>query len=166
MDVPDVKTGTAIPDSCKKVCCRCENSPLESELDDNHMSVFSLYEHESPRRQQGAISLDQVWFHQGLHGLDFSRRKVDVTGSASGGNSSSSTTVNAGHVGRLPTSSSSSSVVGDDNARDYITMEDLFQDIWLLTTTVVEIVMRRLLSCSLSYTNTVSAIKLYREFWC
>jgi hypothetical protein len=126
------------------------------------MSMFSLYEHERPRRQQGAISLDQVWFRQGLHGLDFSRRKVDVTGGASGGNSSSSTMVNADHVGQQPASSAATAAVGDDNARDYITMEDLFQDIWLLTT----MVMRRLLSCSFSYTNIVSAIKLYRGFWC
>jgi hypothetical protein len=130
------------------------------------MSMFSLYEHESPRRQQGAISLDQVWFRQRLHGLNFSRRKVDVTGGAFGGNSSSSTTVNVDHIGRQPTSSAAAAAVGDNNARDYIMMEDLFQDIWLLTTTVVGMVMRRLLSCSFSYTDTVSAIKLYHGFWC
>ena len=58
----------------------------------------------------------------------FHGKKVDATGGASGGNSSSSTTVNADHVGRQPTLSSSSSAASDDNARDYITMEDLFQD--------------------------------------
>ena len=55
----------------------------------------------------------------------FHSKKVDATGGASGGNSSSSTTVNADHVGRQP---SSSSAVSDDNARDYIMMDDLFQD--------------------------------------
>ena len=72
MDVLDVETRTVVPGSCEEVCCRCENSLSESESDDNHMSVFSLYEHESPRKQRGAISLDQVWFRQGLHSLDFS----------------------------------------------------------------------------------------------
>ena len=60
MDVPDVETGTVVPGSCEEVCCRCENSLSESESDDNHMSVFSLYEHESPRRHHGASSIDQV----------------------------------------------------------------------------------------------------------
>jgi hypothetical protein len=50
-----------------------------------------------------------------------------IVGDASGGNSTSSTTVNAEHVGRQPTSSSAAAT-SDDNARDYITMENLFQD--------------------------------------
>jgi hypothetical protein len=36
--------------------------------------------------------------------------------------------VNTDHVGRQPASSSSSATASDDNARDYITIEDLFQD--------------------------------------
>jgi hypothetical protein len=59
--------------------------------------------------------------------LTFHGEKVDATSSASGGNSSSSTTVNADHVGQ-PTSVSAAAAAGDNNARDYITMEDLFQD--------------------------------------
>jgi hypothetical protein len=58
----------------------------------------------------------------------FHGKKVDATGRASGGNSSSLTTVNTEYVGRQSTSSSSSSAANDDNARDYIMMEDLFQD--------------------------------------
>jgi hypothetical protein len=53
---------------------------------------------------------------------------VDATvGDASRGNSTLSTTVNAEHVGRQP-ASSSVVAASDDNARDYITMEDLFED--------------------------------------
>ena len=55
----------------------------------------------------------------------FHGEKVDATGSESRGNLSSSTTVNAEHVGRQPTSSSAAT--SDDNARDCITIEDLFQ---------------------------------------
>jgi len=66
---------TGVPRSCEDVCCRYENSSCVPESNDNHMFVFEVYEHESPRRQCSAISLDQVWFLQGLYGLDFSRRK-------------------------------------------------------------------------------------------
>jgi hypothetical protein len=57
----------------------------------------------------------------------FHGKKVDVTGGAFGGNSSSSTMVNTDHVGRQSTSSSVAAA-NNDNARDYIMMEDLFQD--------------------------------------
>jgi hypothetical protein len=58
----------------------------------------------------------------------FHGEKVDATSGASGGNLSSLTTVNVDHVGQQPTSSSSVAAASDDNARDYIMMEDLFQD--------------------------------------
>jgi hypothetical protein len=57
----------------------------------------------------------------------FHSEKVDASGVASGGNLSSSTIVNADHVGQP--ASSSSAAAGNDNAdRDYITVEDLLQD--------------------------------------
>jgi hypothetical protein len=57
----------------------------------------------------------------------FHGEKVDASGVASGGNLSSSTIVNADHVGQP--ASSSSAAAGDDNAdRDYITVEVLLQD--------------------------------------
>ena len=59
----------------------------------------------------------------------FHGQKVDTTGGASGRNSSSLTMINADHVGWQPDSSSAgAAATGDDNFRDYITMEDLFQD--------------------------------------
>jgi hypothetical protein len=57
----------------------------------------------------------------------FHGEKVDATGGASGGNSLLLTTVNIDHVGRQP-ASSLVAAASDDNAHDYITMEDLFQD--------------------------------------
>jgi hypothetical protein len=58
----------------------------------------------------------------------FHGERVHATGvDASGGNSSSSTTViNAEHVGPQPASSTAAATISDDNAHDYIMMEDLF----------------------------------------
>ena len=50
MNVPNEENGTTILGSCEEVYCGCKSSPWESKSDDNHMSVFSLYEHESPWR--------------------------------------------------------------------------------------------------------------------
>ena len=90
-------------------CSHCMNmrAPIDSKVQ-SHLIRF------------GFIKDYTVWTFHG--------EKVDATGGASGGNSSSPTTVNADHVGRQPTSSSSLAAASNDNARDYITMEDLFQD--------------------------------------
>ena len=90
-------------------CSHCMN--MRAHVDSEVQSHFIRF---------GFVKNYTVW--------NFHGEKVDATSGASGGNSSSSTTVNADHVGRQPASSSSSSAASNDNARDYITMEDLFQD--------------------------------------
>jgi hypothetical protein len=72
----------------------------------------------------GFVKDYMVWTFHG-------EKVVDATvGNAFGGNSMSSMTVNAELVGRQPASSLAPAASDDnDNARDYITMEDLFEDI-------------------------------------
>jgi hypothetical protein len=72
----------------------------------------------------GFVKDYMVWTFHG-------EKVVDATvGNAFGGNSMSSMTVNAELVGRQPASSLAPAASDDnDNARDYITIEDLFEDI-------------------------------------
>jgi len=78
MDVLDESGALSMVPACwsEEVYYRGESSPWEIEVNDNHMSMFSLQEPVSlHERWYGAVSLDLVWFYGGLHSLDSSRWK-------------------------------------------------------------------------------------------
>jgi hypothetical protein len=91
-------------------CSHCKNMKAHKDSEvQSHLIRF------------GFVKDYTVWTFHG-------KKVVDATvGDASGGNSTLLTTINAEHVGRQP-ATSSAAATSDGNARDVITMEDLFED--------------------------------------